>query len=68
MVNLTNPALLLYEQGLPKDKTLQNHFMTITRHLQSYKSAFVDEAFWTVMGGKLAKLIEVKGMEFNTQF
>lgn len=60
MVNLTNPPLLLYERGLPpKDKTIQNHFIIITRHLQAYKEAFIDEAFWTVIARKLGKLIEV---------
>jgi len=59
MVNLTSPTLLFFGEAVPKDKTVRNHFITITLHLQAYKVAFVDEAFWRVICTKLEKLIEV---------
>lgn len=64
MVNLTHPPLLLYEHGLPKNKKYRNHFDTITHHLQTYKIAFADGGFWTVVFTQLKKLIGVSNNEF----
>jgi len=59
LVNLTNPALLIFQEELPADRTSRHHFMEIISHLQSYKEAFTEQRVWEVLVGKLEKLLKV---------
>lgn len=58
-MNLTTPALILYNDELPNDKTARNHYMKIEEHLQSYKQSFADEAIWAVLSTRLSKILEL---------
>nr|CAI5848023.1 unnamed protein product [Callosobruchus analis] len=59
IVNLTTPALILYEEELPTDKTARNHYLQIEEHLQLYKEAFVDNDVWAVLSTKLSTILEI---------
>lgn len=37
LVNLTQPAVLCFNNHIPEDKTLRNHYIEIESQLQSYK-------------------------------
>lgn len=59
LVNLTTPALILWSDELPTDKTARNHFIQIEEHLQNYKEAFADESVWAVLSARLSKILEL---------
>nr|WAM46971.1 protein timeless 2 [Chrysoperla nipponensis] len=63
LVNLTSPALLLYNEELPTDKTTRNHFLQLIGHLQTYKLAFVDSTVWAVLSTRLSKLLDIEWQE-----
>ncbi|XP_037944705.1 protein timeless homolog [Teleopsis dalmanni] len=55
LVILTNPTLLLYRDGPPKDNHSRKIFMELIDILQTYKSAFTNEIIWTALFKKLKK-------------
>lgn len=60
IVNLTTPALMLWNEELPTDKYVRNFYLEIEGHLQSYKEAFADEAVWAVLSTRLSKILEIE--------
>uniref|UniRef100_T1IWD6 Timeless N-terminal domain-containing protein n=1 Tax=Strigamia maritima TaxID=126957 RepID=T1IWD6_STRMM len=58
LVNLTNPALVLYED-IPIDRILRNHYLEIVHHLQCYKQAFQEEKIFNILTNKLGHLFEL---------
>ncbi|XP_050343206.1 protein timeless homolog [Nymphalis io] len=64
LVNLTNPALLLYREEVPVDRTARHNYLQILTHLQSYKEeAFTKVETWQVFARKLAKILEIDWSE-----
>ncbi|XP_068631515.1 protein timeless homolog [Battus philenor] len=64
LVNLTNPALLLYREEVPIERTARHNYMQILSHLQSYKEeAFTKVETWQVFSKKLAKILEIDWSE-----
>ncbi|XP_063824228.1 protein timeless homolog isoform X1 [Ostrinia nubilalis] len=64
LVNLTNPALLLYREEVPTERTARHNYLLILLHLQSYKEeAFTKVDTWNVFAKKLAKVLEIDSME-----
>lgn len=60
LVNLTNPALLLYREEVPVERTARHNYLLILLHLQSYKEeAFTKVETWNVFAKKLAKVLEI---------
>lgn len=58
-MNLTNPALLLYREELPAEKTSRNYYLQIITHLQSYKEAFCDHTVWALLSKKLGCILQI---------
>ncbi|CAB3239308.1 unnamed protein product [Arctia plantaginis] len=64
LVNLTNPALLLYREEVPVERTARHNYLQILLHLQAYKEeAFTKVETWTVFAKKLAKILEIDWSE-----
>ncbi|XP_053603776.1 protein timeless homolog [Plodia interpunctella] len=64
LVNLTNPALLLYREEMPVERTARHNYLQILSHLQSYKEeAFTKVETWSVFAKKLAKILEIDWSE-----
>ncbi|XP_064471773.1 protein timeless homolog isoform X2 [Ornithodoros turicata] len=63
LVNLTNPAILLYKEELPQEKSARNDYMEIVAHLQSYKKAFTDSKVWEAIVKKLESLLYMSPQE-----
>ncbi|XP_047528915.1 protein timeless homolog [Vanessa atalanta] len=64
LVNLTNPALLLYREEVPVERTARHNYLQILTHLQSYKEeAFTKVETWQVFAKKLAKILEIDWSE-----
>ncbi|XP_073816308.1 circadian regulator timeout isoform X1 [Musca autumnalis] len=59
LVILTNPTLLLYRDGPPKDNHGRKVFMELIDILQGYKSAFTRDKIWAALFGKLKASLEV---------
>jgi len=59
LVNLTNPALLLYNEDLPTDPSGRRCYLQIISQLQVYKEAFADESLWAVLAKKLTKILQI---------
>lgn len=60
LVNLTNPALLLYREEVPLERTERHNYLLILSHLQSYKEeAFTKVDTWNVFAKKLAEVLEI---------
>lgn len=59
MVILTNPTLLLYRDGPPKDFHSRKVFMELIEILQGYKSAFTQDKVWVPLYGILKKGLEI---------
>ncbi|XP_049272285.1 protein timeless homolog isoform X1 [Rhipicephalus sanguineus] len=57
LVDLTNPAILLYKEELPVEKFARNNYLEIVSHLQSYKLAFTDSKVWISITKKLEALL-----------
>uniref|UniRef100_A0A2H8TU68 Protein timeless n=1 Tax=Melanaphis sacchari TaxID=742174 RepID=A0A2H8TU68_9HEMI len=60
LVNLTTPALLIYNEQPPTDKTQSQYYLQIILHLQKYKRAFTDINVWNVIVNKLAEVIQAE--------
>lgn len=63
LVNLTNPALLLYREELPAEKTSRNYYLQIISQLQSYKEAFNEEGVWAILSKKLSDILKIDADE-----
>lgn len=60
LVNLTNPALLLYREEVPVERTARHNYLQILTHLQSYKEdAFTKMDTWIIFKNKLSKVLEI---------
>ncbi|XP_023158675.1 protein timeless homolog [Ceratitis capitata] len=59
LVILTNPTLLLYRDGPPKDFHSRKVFMELIEILQGYKSAFTQDKVWVPLYGILKKGLEI---------
>ncbi|XP_075549205.1 circadian regulator timeout [Dermacentor variabilis] len=57
LVDLMNPAILLYKEELPVEKFARNNYLEIVSHLQSYKLAFTDSKVWIAITKKLESLL-----------
>lgn len=64
LVNLTTPALLIYNEQPPIEKTQSQNYLQIVSHLQKYKRAFTDINVWKVIVNKLAEVIQAVCMIF----
>lgn len=59
-MNLTNPALLLYREEVPVERTARHNYLQILFHLQNYKEeTFTKVDTWNVFAKKLAKTLEI---------
>lgn len=58
LVNLTTPALLLYNEQPPLEKTPRQYYLQMVLHLQKYKRAFTDINVWKNIVDKLAEVIQ----------
>lgn len=56
---MTSPALMLYNEELPKEKITRNYYLQILSHLQDYKSAMCTESIWEVIYDKLKKFLQI---------
>ncbi|XP_059218459.1 protein timeless homolog [Stomoxys calcitrans] len=59
LVILTNPTLLLYRDGPPKDNHGRKVFMELIDILQGYKNAFTRDKIWAALFGKLKTSLEI---------
>ncbi|XP_039970840.1 protein timeless homolog [Bactrocera tryoni] len=59
MVILTNPTLLLYREGPPKDFHSRKVFMELIEISQGYKSAFTQDKVWVPLYGIMKKGLEI---------
>lgn len=59
LVNLTNPALLLYREELPKDGPGRRNYLELIEILQGYKQAFSLQPVWASLGKRLQTSLEV---------
>lgn len=64
LVNLTTPALLLYNEDIPTEKASRQYYLSIVQSLQSFKQAFADMNLWTVLSEKLTSLLALVWNEF----
>lgn len=64
LVNLTNPALLLYREEVPAERIARHNYLQILLHLQAYKEeAFTKVETWNIFAKKLAKILEIDWSE-----
>ncbi|VVC29572.1 Hypothetical protein CINCED_3A024542 [Cinara cedri] len=60
LVNLTTPALLIYNEQLPADKVPRQYYLQLELHLQKYKRAFTNIKVWKIIANKLAEVIQAE--------
>lgn len=58
IVNLTTPALMLWNEEMPSERNARNFYLQIEEHLQSYKQFFTDETVWEALNRRLRKILE----------
>ncbi|KAL2733618.1 protein timeless isoform X1 [Vespula maculifrons] len=63
IINLTSPALLIYNEQIPMDKTMRNFYLQIISHLQNYKIALADDQIWTIVNNRLTNIFSIDNME-----
>lgn len=68
LVILTNPTLLLYRDGPPKDNHGRKVFLELIDTLQGYKNAFTRGKIWSALFGKLQNALEIVSIEFKAYF
>jgi timeless len=59
LVNLTHPALLLYDEEVPKNKKYLSYYLEIEGNLREYKAAFVDKLVWKRLTDRLRHLLNL---------
>lgn len=62
------PALVLYREELPAEKTSRNYYLQIITHLQSYKIAFCDVTIWAIFSRKLEDILKIVSILILTLF
>ncbi|KAJ8674826.1 hypothetical protein QAD02_010612, partial [Eretmocerus hayati] len=63
LINLTSPAIVIYNDELPADKITRSYYLQILSHLQEYKSAMTNENVWIVVNEKLKELLAIEPAE-----
>nr|WJN01327.1 timeout protein [Pachycrepoideus vindemmiae] len=63
LINLTSPALLVYNEELPTEKITRSFYLQIIAHLQQYKSAMANDAVWGVMHEKMKNILSIESEE-----
>ncbi|GFQ67403.1 protein timeless homolog [Trichonephila clavata] len=63
LVALTSPAILLFNEEIPVDKTSHNVYLELNNHLQNYKKAFFEIDIWKVLYEHLEKRISLRPIE-----
>jgi len=58
-VNLTHPALLLYDEEVPKNKKYLSFYMEIESQLREVKEAFVNKEVWNRLADRLRTLLNL---------
>lgn len=59
LLNLTTPALYLYNETPPKDGPNRRNFLDLIEILQSFKAAFSVPAIWISLRRRLQKVLEI---------
>uniref|UniRef100_A0A1Y1K941 Timeless N-terminal domain-containing protein n=1 Tax=Photinus pyralis TaxID=7054 RepID=A0A1Y1K941_PHOPY len=59
LVNLTSPALMLWHEVVPTEKTARYYYLKIDEHQKKYKQAFADEKIWAILSTRLSKILEI---------
>ncbi|XP_030370378.1 protein timeless homolog [Scaptodrosophila lebanonensis] len=59
LVILTNPTLLLYRDGPPKDNHGRKVYLELIDILQGYKAAFARDKIWIALFNKLKQALEI---------
>lgn len=65
IINLTSPALLIYNEQMPMEKTMRNFYLQIISHLQSYKLALADDQVWRIVNDRLINVLSIVSFNFN---
>ncbi|KAL2717469.1 protein timeless isoform X1, partial [Vespula squamosa] len=63
IINLTSPALLIYNEQIPMEKTMRSFYLQIISHLQSYKVALADDQIWKIVNNRLTNIFSIDNME-----
>ncbi|XP_011305481.1 protein timeless homolog [Fopius arisanus] len=63
IINLTSPALMLFNDILPTEKTSRNVYLQLVGHLQGYKKALANEQFWVIVSNRLSTILRIEHME-----
>ncbi|GFT54518.1 protein timeless homolog [Nephila pilipes] len=63
LVALTSPAILLFNEEIPEDKTSHNIYLELNNHLQNCKKAFFEIGVWKVLYEHLEKRISLRPIE-----
>lgn len=58
LVNLTTPALLIYNEQPPAEIQPRQYYLQMVLYLQKYKRAFTDVEVWKIIVDKLAEVIQ----------
>lgn len=64
LVNLTTPALLLYNECIPKDGPNRRNFLSLVEALQSFKAAFSNPIVWIVLRKRLQEIMQIVSFIF----
>lgn len=64
LVNLTTPALLLYNESIPKDGPNRRNYLHLIEILQSFKTAFSNHKVWIGLRVRLQKVLEIVSCAF----
>ncbi|KAI4503294.1 hypothetical protein M0802_001516 [Mischocyttarus mexicanus] len=63
IINLTSPALLIFNDKIPMEKTMRSFYLQIISYLQSYKIALADDEIWKIVNNRLTAIFSIDNME-----
>ncbi|XP_015190382.1 PREDICTED: protein timeless homolog isoform X2 [Polistes dominula] len=63
IINLTSPALLIYNEKIPMEKTMRSYYLQIISYLQSYKVALADDQIWQIVNKRLTAIFSIDNLE-----
>ncbi|XP_014609708.1 PREDICTED: protein timeless homolog isoform X1 [Polistes canadensis] len=63
IINLTSPALLIYNEKIPMEKTMRSYYLQIISYLQSYKVALADDQVWQIVNNRLTAIFSIDNIE-----
>ncbi|XP_015606157.1 protein timeless homolog [Cephus cinctus] len=63
MINLTSPALVIYNEDLPTEKVSRSLYQQVVLQLQGYKVALADDSVWTVVSERFGKILNIDSGE-----